>query len=124
VHRYRQKVVTDCRYGVYTPLSCISHRILFHASRIVDPCLTQPSCPALNRGIKNTQDSVPTYKFLCLKPTSLRRYTIRDSSQRHHVRLVDDLHHFARALPHPLPPFPPPRLLLGTNPTPIRRRRA
>ncbi len=63
MHRYRQKVVTDCRYGVYTPLSCISHRILFHASRIVDPCLTQPSCPALNRGIKNTQDSVPNLQI-------------------------------------------------------------
>lgn len=49
MHRYRQKVVTDCRYGVYTPLSCISHRILFHASRIVDPCFPA-ELPCLKQG--------------------------------------------------------------------------
>ena len=50
MHRYRQKVVTDCRYGVYTPLSCISHRILFHASSDSGPLLDPAELPCLKQG--------------------------------------------------------------------------
>jgi len=70
VHRYRQKVVTDCRYGVYTPLSSQNFVSCLPDS---GPLLDPAELPCLKQGDQKHPGfcSQPTNSFASNPPLSV-----------------------------------------------------